>query len=101
MEILTQMSSAIEVADEDVQQNRTYAVAKTKDPLADVVGVRVRSGKEKPSDAFVSILYRDKWFWIEDTDFKSKQVFSGLLMIISLMEADRGAGQPVITVPTG
>jgi hypothetical protein len=101
MEILTQMASTVEVPDEDIQQNRTYAVAETKDPLQELVGVRVRSGSEKPSDAFVSILYRDKWFWIEDTDFRSKQVFSGLLMIISLMEADRGVGQPVITVPTG
>jgi hypothetical protein len=101
MEILVQMASTVEVPDEDVQQNRTYAVAKTKDPLAELVGVRVRSGKEKPVDAFVSILYRDKWFWIEDTDFRSKQVFSGLLTIVSLMEADRGVGQPVITVPAG
>ncbi len=101
MEILTQIASAVEVPDEDIQQHRTYAVAQTKDPLRELVGVRVRSGKEKPVDAFVSILYRDKWFWIEDTDFRSKQVFSGLLMIISLMEADRGVGQPVITVPTG
>jgi hypothetical protein len=101
MEILVQMASTVEVSEEDVQQNRTYAVAKTKDPLAELVGVRVRSGKEKPVDAFVSILYRDKWFWIEDTDFRSKQVFSALLTIVSLMEADRGVGQPVITVPTG
>ena len=101
MEILTQIASAVEVPDEDIQQNRTYAVAETKDPLQERIGVRVRSGREKPCDAFVSISYRDKWFWIEDTDFRSKQVFSGLLMIISLMEADRGVGQPVITVPTG
>ncbi len=101
MEILIQIASAVEVPDEDIQQNRTYTVAKTKDPLQELVGVRILSGREKPCDAFVSILYRDRWFWIEDTDFRSKQVFSGLLMIISLMEADRGVGQPVITVPTG
>jgi hypothetical protein len=46
-------------------------------------------------------LYRDKWFWIEDTDFKSKQIFSGLMTLLSLMESDRGGNQPVITVPTG
>ena len=101
MEILIQMASAVEVPDEDIQQNRTYAVVGTKDPLAELVKVRVLCGREKPVDAFVSILYRDKWYWVEDTDFRSKQVFSGLLTIISLMEADRGAGQPVITVSTG
>jgi hypothetical protein len=101
MEILVQQSSAIDIPAEDIQQNRAYAVAKTEDPLAELMSVHVRSGKEKPADAFVSISYRDKWFWIEDTDFRSKQLFSGVILLLSLMEADKGANQPVITVPTG
>jgi len=101
MEILVQMASSIDIPADDLQQNRAYAVASTEDPLAELMSIRVRSGREKPADAFVSILYRNKWFWIEDTDFKSKQLFSGLMTLLSLMESDRGANQPVITVPTG
>ena len=101
MEILVQMASSIEIPADDLRQNRAYEVAKTEDPLAERMSIRVRSGREKPADAFVSISYRDNWFWIEDTDFKSKQIFSGLMTLLSLMESDRGVNQPVITVPTG
>lgn len=101
MEILVQMVSAIDVSENDIQQKRTYAVAKTNDPFAEQMHICIRSGREKPSDAFVSISYRDKWFWIEDTDFKSKQIFSSLMMLLSLTESDKGASQPLITVPTG
>jgi hypothetical protein len=101
MEILVQLASSIDIPADDLRQNRAYEVAKTEDPLAELMSIRVRSGREKPEDAFVSILYRDKWFWIEDTDFKSKQIFSGLMTLLSLMESDRGGNQPVITVPTG
>jgi len=100
MEILIQMVSSIDVPENDIQQKRTYAVAETKDPFAERMQICIRNGKEKPADAFVSISYRDKWFWIEDTDFKSKQIFSGLMMLLSLTESDKGAGQPVLTVST-
>ena len=100
MEILVQMVSSIDVPESDIQQKRTYAVAKTKDPFAELMRICIRSGKEKPADAFVSISYRDKWFWIEDTDFKSKQIFSSLMMLLSLLESDKGAAQPVLTVST-
>jgi len=101
MEILTQQASSIDIPADDLKHNRAYAVAKTEDPLAERMNIHIRSGKEKPADAFVSISYRGKWFWIEDTDFKSKQIFSSLLILLSMMESDRGANQPVITVPTG
>jgi hypothetical protein len=101
MEILVQQSSSIDIPADDIQQNRAYAVAQTKEQLSELMSVHIRSGKEKPADAFVSISYRDKWFWIEDTDFRSKQLFSGVIILLSLMESDKGANQPVITVPTG
>jgi hypothetical protein len=101
MEIMVQLSSAIEIPSEDLQQNRAYAIAATQEPLAERMILQVRSGKAKPADAYMTIAYRDKWFWIDDTDLKSKQLFSGILMLLSLMESDKGANQPVLTVSTG
>jgi hypothetical protein len=101
MEVLVQQASSIEVSADDLKQNRAYAVAKTGDPLTEQMSVRIRSGKGKPADAFVSVSYRDKWFWIEDTDFRSKQIFSSLTVLLSLMDSDKGANQPVISVPLG
>ena len=100
-EILVQIAASIDVPADDLQQNRAYKVPGIEDPLAQQMSVHIKSGKERPADAFVSILYRGKWFWIDDTDLRSKQIFSSLMTLISLMESDRSALQPVITVPTG
>jgi len=100
-EILVQIASSIDIPADDLKQNRAYQVARTDDPLAERMSVKVRSSKTKPKDAFVSILYRGKWFWIEDTDFRSKQIFSSIMILLSLMESEKGANQPVLTVSTG
>jgi hypothetical protein len=101
MEIMVQLASSIEIPSEDLQQNRAYAIAATQEPLAERMSLEVHSGKAKPADVYMSIAYRNKWFWIDDTDLKTKQLFSGILMLLSLMESDKGANQPVLTVSTG
>jgi hypothetical protein len=37
--------------------------------------IRVQSSPEKPGDAFVSVLYRNSYFWIDDRDLFSKKFF--------------------------
>jgi hypothetical protein len=63
--------------------------------------LRVRSGTERPDDAFVAIRYSDHWFWIEDRDHPSKQLFSFLLILFSLTESDTGKMAPLVTIPAG
>ena len=36
----------------------------------------IRSGRDKPDNAFVSIPYWGHWYWIENRDYRSKQIFS-------------------------
>jgi hypothetical protein len=53
--------------------------------------LRVHDSVDKPSDAFVTIRYRDYWFWIDDRDLASKGVFSFLMFLFTLTES--GSGQ--------
>jgi len=101
MEIMVQLASSIDIPADDIRQNRAYAVAKAEDPFIEKMNIHVRSGRSKPADVFVSILYRDKWFWIEDTDFWSKQLLSSIHLLLSLMESGSGANSPVLTVSAG
>jgi hypothetical protein len=39
-------------------------------------GLRVSSGKERPSDTFAAVHYVDNWFWIDERDFHSKYTLS-------------------------
>jgi len=103
LETLLDMASYIDVPPAHVAENRASpgfadvgAAASGLKPL-----IRVRSGVEKPDDAFVAIRYRDLWFWIEDRDLTSKGMFSFLMFLFTLTESGGGSVSPVLTVPAG
>ena len=61
--------------------------------------IEIHSSKEKVDDAFVSIHYRDHWYWIDDRDLKSKRVFAFMLMLFTLADTGEKEGLPLITIP--
>ena len=61
--------------------------------------VRIQSGMERPETAFAATRYRDRWFWIDDRDLRSKSIFTFLMMLFSLFETGVAQQAPVITIP--
>ena len=59
----------------------------------------IHSGKDKPVDAFVAVLYRGHWFWIDDGDWKTKRALTAVMLFFTL--ADTGSEQklPLVTIP--
>src|SRR5262249_35260124 len=102
LQILINLSSAIEVPEQHVAEQRGSANVPsemgpdgTLEPL-----LRIWSGSEQPRDAFVAVPYRGQWFWINDRDLVSKRFFSFLLFAFSLVEAGaKGGGAPILTIP--
>lgn len=62
--------------------------------------LRVQSSSRAPKDAYVSVRYRDHWFYIDETDLESKRAFVLLSFLFTLTAAPSGLG-PVLTVGTG
>jgi len=50
-------------------------------------------------EAFVSVKYRNTWFWIDDGDLESKQVFSLIMMLFTMVDTGLKENQPVLTIP--
>lgn len=101
MDIIIELSAQIDVPAEQAAEGRTYATSPTigegesqAPPL-----VRIHSSKEKPPDSFVTMKYRDYWFWIDDRDRQSKVTFSFLMILFSLVETGAPPQAPAITVP--
>jgi hypothetical protein len=63
--------------------------------------MRIQSSSGKPGDAFVSVPYRNSYFWIDDRDLFSKKIFSFLMFVFTLVETGEKGPAPVITIPTG
>lgn len=103
IEILTDLSSYIDVPAADVEQKRTVPTLAPElvngAPVPPLM--RILSSPQKPDDAFAAVPYRQDWYWIDDKDFPSKKLFSFIMFIFTLTETDSKQGAPVITIPAG
>jgi hypothetical protein len=61
----------------------------------------IRSSRLPVTDAFVQVRHNGYWFYIPQTDFRSKRTFALLTYLFSLQAMDRAGAGPLLTVPTG
>jgi hypothetical protein len=52
-----------------------------------------------PIQAFVSIPYRGHWFYLDDSDVRSKDTFALLSLVFSLQAGEMPTTLPVLTIP--
>lgn len=101
IEILTDISATVEVPAEHVTEQR---VTPTMEPEGEGIKgpmIRIHCSKEKPGDEFASVPYRDRWFWIDDRDYRSKKLFSFLMFVMTLTETGGKEGAPIVTISAG
>jgi hypothetical protein len=100
LQILIDLASHIDVPEVDLAEGRVYGLQRTPEqermfpPL-----ISVRSGATAPGDAHVSVNYRNRWFWIDDRDAHSKQIFNFMMFMFSLTETGSPQAAPIVTVP--
>ncbi|MGZ8201504.1 MAG: hypothetical protein ACXWTP_05240 [Methylosarcina sp.] len=98
-QILNQLASNVDVPPEHIAEQRTYP------PIPELGGtqslpplIKIHAEKSRPADAFAAVKYRDYWYWIDDRDFRSKGIFTFLMIIMTLSETEDKAQLPVITI---
>ena len=99
LDIMGFLALGIEVPAEHLNVGRVSQVPtvgfEEDEPLTPL---RVRALSDPPEDAFVAVQYADHWFYIPQSDQRSKQAFS-LLTYLFRLQAPRIQGTgPVITV---
>lgn len=104
LEIIIEMASYIDVPEKHIAEGRTYETFISQMDVSAEFGPLITvysdSDMSKPDDAFVAVRYRNHWFWIDDRDLKSKQMFSFQMLLFSFTESEK-AYSPVVTIPTG
>nr|WP_241502780.1 hypothetical protein [Bombella intestini] len=97
--MLTQLSYEMDVPERDVRSGRTL-------PTIGQVGIESRpevaihSGASAPDGSYVSVFYKKCWYWISDTDFRSKEAFT-MVQVLSNLAATSHSGGAVVTIPAG
>lgn len=61
----------------------------------------VKSGPDRPEQSFAAVRYGGYWYWIENADLESKQVFTLMLFITTLTNTSPDKNAAVLTIPTG
>jgi hypothetical protein len=98
-QILNLLGSNVEVPSEHIAESRTYPqITETAETQSLPPLVRIHAEKSRPADAFAAINYRDYWYWIDDRDYRSKGIFTFLMIIMTLAETGEKVQQPVVTI---
>ena len=103
LEVIIDQAANIEVPEVHVVEKRVSPTFVEKATTGEKVVplIRIQSSSEKPGDAFISVRYRNAYFWMDDRDLMSKTIFSFLLFVSTLIETGEKGTTPIVTIPTG
>jgi hypothetical protein len=103
IEIFGELAGGIDVPASHVAEQRVRSTRYGKgspegefEPL-----MRIHSGPDRPEQPFISIRYRDHWFWVDDRDLTSKFMFTFLMLLTNLAEKGVVPASPLLTIPSG
>jgi hypothetical protein len=100
LQIMQAFAGYTEVPEQHLKDHRAVPAFEYLPPDESQGAVRIRSGKDKPEDAFASIFYRGYWFWVDDGDWKTKRALTAVMFFFTLTESGDSQGLPLITIPT-
>ena len=98
-EMLSSLAAGISVPEDDVAAGRTYPAPSA--PIGAIPTIVVQHGAWPPRSGYAAVEYHGTWYWVDDGDYASKRVFSGLMLILNAVEKTGQPQLPVITIPTG
>ncbi len=106
MSAMFYLSQGVEVPKKDIEDGRVftaqYADGRPVDWQQETNQLfRVRTGWLAPSNAYVSIQYRDRWFYISDNDLSSKTTFALISQLFAMQAGSIRNSGPVLTLPVG
>jgi len=100
MQILSSLSIRVDVPAEDLTAGRATPGLVVESGRLNPLGAHIRSGGSEPQDAFTSVRFRNRWFWVDDNDLSTKRLFSFILMAFTLTDDSKHDSQVQLTVPT-
>ena len=86
----------VEVPEDHV---RSHMIVEWHDSGSPQEWLSIRHSSTRRRDAFVQIRHKKHWFYIADTDVKSKRTFGLITYLYSLLASDVAGRGPLLTVP--
>ena len=100
MQLLSFLAARVEVPEKDVSEGRASpGVPEATGDIANKDKFIVKCSDSKPQDAFASVMYRNRWFWVDDRDLESKRAISFIMLIFTLADTGSDKPLPLVTIP--
>jgi hypothetical protein len=101
IQILLEVGGQVSVPPSHLAEGRATPELPDPPPATETVRrMRIHSSTERSAHAFLSVPYRDHWFWIDDRDLITKRNFALLMLFFALADAGDRKGLPTLTIPT-
>ncbi len=104
MAALFYLSQGVEVPKRDLDAGRVTITRDRKGERFDwttITGglMRIRNQRTQPSDAYVAVPYRGRWFYIDDSDLDTKSTFALVSQLFELQSGNIKHAGPTLTIP--
>lgn len=99
MQIMANLAARVNVPPEDIASKLAMPSLAGAPSSGVLAGVAVQCSETRPGQAFASVHIHDRWFWVDNHDLATKRIFSFLTLVFTLMEENRGASSPQLTIP--
>jgi hypothetical protein len=101
LQIMLELAAIVHVPQSDVAEGRA-APGAVSDQTGDdqsPAALEIVSSNKAPPEAYVAVPYKGRWFWIADTDIRSKYTFGFVMLLFSISDTGVRGSAPVVTVP--
>ena len=101
LQVMLELAAGVQVPESDVAAGKAFPGTVEGQAVGTqaVPAVSVLSGNKAPSDAATAIQYAGRWFWISETDIRSKNIFATVMFLFSISDfGEKGPGT-VVNVP--
>jgi hypothetical protein len=101
LEVMFELAAGVQVPESDVADGRAGPGLVEGQPggTRAMPSVSILSGNKAPADASIAIQYNGRWFWIADTDIRSKSIFATVMLLFSISDIGTKGNGPIVTVP--
>ena len=100
LQILQAVSAFVEVPPEHLAQEWATPAAPMAADESAIFGIHIRSSRHKPQQPYAAVRYKGHWFWIDESDWRSKRTLVLVILLFTLTDAGDTGRLPVLTIPT-
>jgi hypothetical protein len=100
LQIMQALASHAEVPEAHIKDRSAWpSIEQNSDADPARHKMRIQSGRDKPTNAYAAVRYRDHWFWVDNGDFMTKRALTVVMFIFTLADTGNSDKLPLITIP--